>query len=462
MKISVYNTTCKISDFNTAEVNKLYEFLSVKHPRARFMKSVREGHWDGIYRYLNRYRMTFPTGFLPKVINFLLKQSIPYTIEDCRIIPTKLDNFPSANIELFPYQQRIFELIKERNRGVIWLPVNAGKTYLAMKLVEYKAVRTLWIVPLEEIFKQTKVLLEESFNTKVGLIGMGYKVIKSPITLAMIQTLSRNHSAEYINMLSNNFDLVLFDEVHHSGRNTYSKTISALDIYYKFGMSGTPKHRDIIDIMSLEATFGDILVKMDSKKLQEFGVSALPDVRMITIKNDPATKETYQDAYEDLIINNDKRNDIIAMLAKQNAAIDRRVLIMVDRILHGEIILEKLKQIGVTKAAFIYGEDSPADRKKALDDFALGNIEILISSTILNEGVNIPAIDCVIVAGAGKSPVKTVQRVGRALRKRIGKDKAYIIDFYDEGNRYMKAHSEKRFKTYEREIGDVTIHDVKI
>jgi len=280
----------------------------------------------------------------------------------------------------------------------------------------------------------------------------------------MIQTLSKNQCADYNRMVSENFDMVLFDEVHRCGRNTYSRFISDIDVYYKFGMSGTPKHRDMIDLISLEASFGDILVKMDNKQLQEYGVSATPDIRMIVMPptKDLGKKPTYMDVYEELIVQNEERNNLICVLAQKNVEAGRRVLILVDRIAHGENVLAKLQELGVTKSQFIYGEDSPAERRAALDNFELGNIEVLVSSTILNEGVNIPAIDCVIVAGAGKSPVKTVQRVGRALRTRIGKDKAYVIDFYDEYNKYLSAHSNKRKATYEYEIGDVTMHELKL
>ena len=82
---------------------------------------------------------------------------------------------------------------------------------------------------------------------------------------------------------------------------------------------------------------------------------------------------------------------------------------------------------------------------------------MLIASTILNEGLNIKSIDCIIVAGAGMSPIKTIQRVGRVLRKRIGKDRALVIDFWNKNNAFLQAHIKKRLSTYKFECGDVTL-----
>ena len=78
------------------------------------------------------------------------------------------------------------------------------------------------------------------------------------------------------------------------------------------------------------------------------------------------------------------------------------------------------------------------------------DLKILIS-TVVNEGVNIPSMDVIIMAGGGKSNKLTVQRVGRALRKAEGKETAKIIDFYDNDNGILLRHSKARLKTYRKE-----------
>jgi len=65
----------------------------------------------------------------------------------------------------------------------------------------------------------------------------------------------------------------------------------------------------------------------------------------------------------------------------------------------------------------------------------------------------------VIVAGAGKSAVATIQRVGRALRTRIGKDRAIIIDFWDIDKKYLNYHASKRYAVYKREFENVIVLD---
>ena len=91
-----------------------------------------------------------------------------------------------------------------------------------------------------------------------------------------------------------------------------------------------------------------------------------------------------------------------------------------------------------------------SERKQILEDFGNKKIKILIS-TVVNEGVNIPSMDVIIMAGGGKSNKQTVQRVGRALRKAEGKSEAVIIDFMDADGGMLQRHSKARLKTYRKE-----------
>jgi len=196
---------------------------------------------------------------------------------------------------------------------------------------------------------------------------------------------------------------------------------------------------------------------MDSKTLEEYGVSVPADINMLVVNN-PKNSYEYTEAYEKLIIYNDARNQLVAEMVDLLLKSNKQVIIMVDRIAHGEEINKFLESYGIT-APFIYGEHSIEERQKVIDAFESGQNKVVIASTILNEGLNITSIDCIVVAGAGMSPIKTIQRVGRVLRKRIGKDRALVIDFWDTNNRFLEYHSKQRKNTYNFEFGNVTVID---
>ena len=79
-----------------------------------------------------------------------------------------------------------------------------------------------------------------------------------------------------------------------------------------------------------------------------------------------------------------------------------------------------------------------------------GEIDVLIASKIFDQGVDIPQLDALILAGSGKSSGRALQRIGRVIRKNEGKVRAIVVDFYDNA-KYLRDHSEVRKKVYETE-----------
>ena len=81
-----------------------------------------------------------------------------------------------------------------------------------------------------------------------------------------------------------------------------------------------------------------------------------------------------------------------------------------------------------------------------------GNIQVLIASKIFDQGIDIPELDALILAGSGKSSGRALQRIGRVIRKSPGKKKAIVVEFFDNC-KYLRDHSEARIKVYKSEPG---------
>lgn len=109
------------------------------------------------------------------------------------------------------------------------------------------------------------------------------------------------------------------------------------------------------------------------------------------------------------------RNEAIvreALLYKQHS-LNCMTLVRLKR--HGQILMEMMKESGL-KVDFIYGESNQTTRQAKLNSLASGEIDVLIGSTILDVGVDVPSVGAVILAGGGKAEVEMRQRVGRGLR----------------------------------------------
>lgn len=121
-------------------------------------------------------------------------------------------------------------------------------------------------------------------------------------------------------------------------------------------------------------------------------------------------------------------------------------MILVTKVEHGEILKN------MSGWVYINGSSSKNDRNLAKNRMKSGTMDVLIATSIFDEGIDMPRVSAVIFAGAGKSKVSVVQRVGRILRPSDGKKTAIVVDFSDDFHGMLIAQSNERKKVY-RELG---------
>jgi len=154
----------------------------------------------------------------------------------------------------------------------------------------------------------------------------------------------------------------------------------------------------------------------------------------------------FHEAYTLGITANEDRNYKIVAQAKELLKEGHKVYIHVEEVAHGQWLAGHIEE-----AEFVCGEDKKAVRDKIIRDFSRGKIKILVS-TLLGEGVNIPSITAIIMAGGKKSESGCIQKIGRALRALPGKNKAIVVDFRDKGA-YLFDHWQKRYEAYKKFYG---------
>jgi superfamily II DNA or RNA helicase len=90
----------------------------------------------------------------------------------------------------------------------------------------------------------------------------------------------------------------------------------------------------------------------------------------------------------------------------------------------------------------MFGEHTQEERRKAIVQLEIGEIDAIIGSKILDVGVDVPSIDLVILAGGGKAEVELRQRIGRGLRaKKVGGNVCFVADFTDDWNKHTYSHA---------------------
>jgi len=446
-------------------VDKIDDITSFRVCGAEFNPKYNDGSWDGKRHLFNRREYTFPTGLLPRILTFFKGSQTGYKLKDSRIIPPPVLQLRKPEIELRPYQEMAVQKALEHKRGILEMATGSGKTLVAAYLIHHLNLPTIFFVHTRELLYQTKDYFEKQLGIPIGQIGDG-KITIAPITVATIQTIVRalggkyiyfdeedqddtthiGHKKEEIIHLVQNSPVIFFDECHHLPADTcYTVAMHTQAAYYRYGLSATPYRADRQDML-IESALGPKITRINASFLIDQKHLVPPSVLFLntgSIKN--LESKDYSHVYQHFIVQNGQRNKSIAEYALAYANKGITVLILVQQIKHGEELIKLIKG-----AEFIQGNDSTARRNKILKDFKDKKLRILVATTLADEGLDVPTLGAVILAGGGKSETRALQRVGRALRPYEEKTEAVIIDFLDNAP-FLKDHSMKRLEIFKTE-----------
>lgn len=247
--------------------------------------------------------------------------------------------------------------------------------------------------------------------------------------------------------------VMIVDEAHHTSSDTWYKTLlSCHNAQYRMALTGSIDKSNQVLWQRMQALFGGVTAQVTNDEMIRRGISAKPTITVFPIlAPEGITEDDYMSAYTSGIVENEYRNLLIAKLTKKCYDRGEGVLVSISRIEQGEIISKFLKELGVPHD-FIHGSSEKDLREQKIQEMRDETLKVLISSTILDEGVDISGIDSLVLGAGGKSLRQTLQRVGRGLRKKKGREnKLSVYDFMDYSNKHLKKHSEERIHIYEEE-----------
>ncbi|WP_297070451.1 DEAD/DEAH box helicase [Thermococcus sp.] len=383
------------------------------------------GRWEKPESLYDPYERSFPVGLLPRVKKYLNSKGYRVRVKDEReVTGFTINSRWSEKYVLRRYQKKAVKKALREKMGVFSLPVGSGKTVVGLRIIHELNLSTLIVVHTKELLYQWADKVGEVLGVEAGIVGDN-KWDEQGVTVTMIQTLLSRGPEK----LQNEYAVVMFDECHRtSAAEKFYQLGLKLPQVYRFGLSATPWRRVRGEEIKIEAVVGPTLFDARAEDLIKEKFLAKPRFEILTYRSEmPSFSEHYKELYEEVIMNNMERNRIIVEKAVELAKAGHRVLIDVKRIEHGDILREMLKKEGI-RAEFLSSQ-SP-DRWEILEEFRDGRIPVLIS-TLLKEGVDIPEISAIILAGGGKSDIMTIQTIGRALRPKKGM-KALIVDVEDD------------------------------
>src|ERR1035437_3741165 len=460
-------------DFATSAYVQGYQYSSLFHKK----RSNGSRIWDGKTHLFSRINNTFATGVLDIVCDVLKLNKIPYTIEtpyiDELTLPINVAEkweggwvVPDTcgDFNLYGYQKEACEeFFKPRQipyRGVIKIGTGGGKTVIGATIARVVDAPTLFLVHGKKLARQNHEVFQKVFHDRLDDIGFIDAKTWNPnlITIASSDTLySRMKNIDYedkIKTLFKDIVLVIVDECHRSTSKSFVEILKSINAPMRLGLSGTPNKKEDDRDLLLHSLTGSIIYEMGVSKLKEAGtISKAHLVSVIVNKPEGFDELDWLDAYDALIVNNTYRHKVISKLVDERANAGKTILVLAGNslALADTLFTHITKLVDPADVRLVNGLSDSAVVDSAFKDLQDKKVKVVITTTISDEGLDIPSINCLFVVGGGKSFVKTIQRVGRSLRLKSDGSAAEILDVMDNTNEYLRKHSKARIDHYESE-----------
>lgn len=478
IKILLGNINCKIiGDLPRSVLKKLDAEMSYEFPGYQYMigsgKRKSFGSWDGRFRLLSKSG-SFPIGLLSMAELILNNSGVSYSIIDNRKAVGYGKALSISNKKFIPrkYQKKVVEKCLSKGSGIVRVATGGGKTaIIAMLAAKYNVKTVIYVIGIE-LLHQMKNTIEGLYGIECGMVGGGHCDVSKKITIMTIwsaasafnkkikiidndltmdgKRLNQNLKKSKIKDLVSEAKLIIIDECQYAASETVQFLHkSSRDARHRFLFSGTP-WRDAGDDILIEAVGGPKIYDINATKLINGKFLVAPEIHFINVPIMPRVGSTYHEVYSNYIVENDDRNNLIVNAAKKMVASGKKVLILVVRVKHGHILMDMIGDS--LRCASLDGSNSANDRLSKIGQMKNGELDVLIASKIFDQGVDIPQLDALILAGSGKSSGRALQRIGRVIRAHDGKSNAIVVDFYDNA-KYLKSHSQKRIDIYKSEPG---------
>ncbi|MEZ5321216.1 MAG: DEAD/DEAH box helicase family protein [Microthrixaceae bacterium] len=341
-----------------------------------------------------------------------------------------------------PFQFRLLELIEVSrqhgyHRNLLVSATGTGKTVMAA--LDYERLRSqlvrsrvLFVAHREEILDQSlatfrHTLRDASFGEKWA---GGARPTRFDHVFASVQSLYANGLAD---LQPDHFDVVIVDEFHHAAAASYQWLLDHVRPVELLGLTATPERSDGMEILhwfddriAAELRLWDAIDQQYLAPFLYFGVhdgidlTDIPWRRGRGYETEALTNRyTSSDAWARLVVKQvDEHADVTSM----------RCLGFCVSVEHAEFMARHFSHHGIPAVA-ISGESPHDERAAALRDLALGDVKVVFSVDLFNEGIDLPNVDTVLMLRPTESPVLFLQQLGRGLRRAENKPHCTVLDF---------------------------------
>ena len=360
-------------------------------------------------------------------------------------------------------------------RGIIQMPTGSGKSEVMCGIIESISL-VYGKYPTVLIMEPTITLVNSMVSrfNKYDIPAVSYrenrKIIENCVNICHPYSLSNDIDKDP--HILDSVQILIGDESHHFSADQFRRpTYHMPNLVMSIGVSASvisQQHAglsllssyNINEVLAFSAT-GPLIMNITAGALIDDNRLATPVLLMIDNQNKEYMygKDPYN--WHNVVkyhLESKYRNKLVVDCAQYFSSIGRKSLILVNTVRWSRALLKEFdsrNMSDITRASygggrFEYydGYDFRVDSGDVLSKFGSGEYSVLIGTTHLYEGVDVPNLDVIILAYGGKGERIQVQGIGRALRKTKTGKYAYIVDFLDNNDVILKSHSKKRLQRY--------------
>lgn len=352
-----------------------------------------------------------------------------------REFATAQENISTNDIPPNKMQQEALKALAKlqqdnKHKALLISATGTGKTYLsAFAVKKANPKRLLFLAHREQILKQAcKTFAKIIPDIQYGILSANHKDFHKPYLFATINMLSKEENLTQFT--PTHFDYIIIDETHRAGASSYLKILNYFQPQFLLGMTATPERTDGFDIYQLfdhniayEIRLNQAMQENLLCPFHYFGITDIT-VDDQEINDNSTFNDLTTDARVTHIINQSQYYGFSGERL--------RGLIFCSQIEEAQILSQKFNERGFNTIA-LSGKDSQETRTNAIHKLEQKErstgLDYIFTVDIMNEGIDIPAINQIIMLRPTKSAIIFVQQLGRGLRKYPQKDYVVILDF---------------------------------
>ncbi len=342
-----------------------------------------------------------------------------------------------------PFQERLLEQIalarsRGRHRNLLVSATGTGKTVMAaldyMRLREsLPRARLLFVAHREELLEQSLATFRQGLRDQsFGELWVGGKrPDRFEHVFASIQSLN---ATGFGSLPRDHFDVVIVDEFHHAAARSYRALLDHVEPRELLGLTATPERSDGLPILdwfdghiAAELRLWDAIDQHRLTPFLYYGIHDGLDLRDVPWKRGRG----YDTLGLSVLMTRDEtwaRLVLKELLERAEDPQRMRVLGFCVSVEHARFMARVFSSAGVTATA-VWGDSPDAERRAVLSDLAARRVQVVFSVDLFNEGIDVPAVDTLLMLRPTDSPTLFLQQLGRGLRRFTGKSACTVLDF---------------------------------